>query len=131
MGHPIPHTDILQKFADNLPENMSYITIRDDIHRILNGPLHDLPSFEEVADRIMNTHFNYLRMHPNASLVPGHAHPTTTSLSANTVVSPPQVRPVCTNPNCGETGHTTEQCWKPGGGNVGGCEKFMAEKAAK
>ena len=83
----IPHTNVLQKFANNLSKNMSYITICDDIHCLFNGHLQDLPTFKEVVDCVMNTHFNYLHMHSNAFLIPDHVHPTTDSLSTNTVVS--------------------------------------------
>ena len=55
------------------------------------------------------------------------------SQSAITALSASRAaRPTCTNPTCPKPlRHLITQCWEPGGGNVGGREKFLLEKAAR
>ena len=97
----------------------------------LNALSHDFftPIREQLEGLITSTKdgvdFDGLisRLHYEAQK---HCTAATEEVHAVLAKKTPSSHPTCSN--CGKSGHTIENCWKPGGGNEGGGTRFHLKK---
>ena len=96
-------------------------------------PVDDVASFIWVSNEALNIDNVYRCAPPTAHLAPRVAPSIpTTMTSSSTAQAPsskaPQSPLVCTNTNCGLTGHLIDTCFKVGGGLEGKWEQYMASR---
>ncbi|KAF5374519.1 hypothetical protein D9615_009037 [Tricholomella constricta] len=130
--------DKVQRFADGLPRTFEYEPLRVMIREGFNSnPPHGVISFHDASQAALNIELASRRLssvHPSAprrSQASSSSGPASSSANASTPSStdPPAVPPQATRPrcsNCGAIGHVAGNCWEPGGGDVGGRDRYLA-----
>ncbi|KAF5370999.1 hypothetical protein D9615_010024 [Tricholomella constricta] len=128
----------VQRFADGLPRTFEYEPLRVMIQEGFNSnPPHGVISFHDASQAALNVELASRRLssvHPSAprrSQASSSSAPTSSSANTSTPTStdPPAVPPQATRPrcsNCGAIGHVAGNCWEPGGGDVGGRDRYLA-----
>ncbi|KAF5383168.1 hypothetical protein D9615_004993 [Tricholomella constricta] len=125
----------VQRFADGLPRTYEYEPLRVQIREGFNThPPHGIISFYDASQAALNIELASRRLsnsHPATSRR-SHPSPSTSSTTApvppassdSTPSSTTATRPRCSN--CGALGHVAGNCWEPGGGDVGGRDRYLA-----
>ncbi|KAF5383864.1 hypothetical protein D9615_003634 [Tricholomella constricta] len=129
----------IQRFADGLPRTYEYGSLRVLIREGFNShPPHGVISFHDASQAALNIELasrrlsashgpNLRRSQPSSTAVtsnPTSQNPSTTSLADAPGPTAPATRPRCSN--CGALGHVAGNCWEPGGGDVGGRDRYLA-----
>ncbi|KAF5374000.1 hypothetical protein D9615_009908 [Tricholomella constricta] len=130
--------DKVQRFADGLPRTYEYEPLRVLIREGFNThPPHGVITFHDASQaalnvelasrRLSNTHNPpSRRSQSSTSTTTSAANQNTTPTATSDAVNPtsPATRPRCSN--CGALGHVAGNCWEPGGGDVGGRDRYLA-----
>jgi len=134
--------DLIHYFVRNLPDDEAYRHIRVAVSSgFAQDPPFYLP-FESLVRKVLATDVENRRMIAdrtrrwighNHSAAPSSALITSTTANPapTTVTSssaPPRSR-TATCTNCSTSGHSIEHCWEPGGGDVGGRDRYLATRA--
>ncbi|KAF5380167.1 hypothetical protein D9615_006100 [Tricholomella constricta] len=130
----------VQRFADGLPRTYEYEPLRVLIREGFNThPPHGVITFHDASQAALNVELASRRLSNTHGTTPRRSQPSTsTSTStptssqnpATTSATDPVVptatatRPRCSN--CGALGHVAGNCWEPGGGDVGGRDRYLA-----
>jgi len=128
--------DCVRTFVDNLPMTDAYRSLWEHIDNSFSTVPPVFPDFEDIANAVYAVD---IQQHQLQSLCPAalpprkppNPHPPSSSAlpdSTSSTAPPARLRPTCTN--CKALGHSVEACWEPGGGNVGGRDRFYAERLA-
>ncbi|KAF5379684.1 hypothetical protein D9615_005653 [Tricholomella constricta] len=136
---PFSYCEQVQKFIDGLPPLSAFDGLRAEVRADIDRPESDRTlSFDFLANEVLKIDMDLRRLaiaHPASRRPQPAASLATTALpSASTTASSPNStptssdRPICDN--CGSYGHLAPNCWKPGGGDEGGKDRFLAQKAA-
>ncbi|KAF5381732.1 hypothetical protein D9615_005395 [Tricholomella constricta] len=139
---PFSYYEQVQKFLDGLPFISAFdnlrASVRLDVERLeadrvlsFNYLASEVLKIEMDLRRLAVTHPQTARRPlPTASLVTTSTPPVPSGSSTATSSSSsnPPDRPVCDN--CGSLGHLAPNCWRPGGGDEGGKERYLTQKAA-
>ncbi|KAF5377192.1 hypothetical protein D9615_006455 [Tricholomella constricta] len=127
----------VQRFADGLPRSYEYEALRTLIRDGFNThPPHGIISFHDAAQSALNTELAIRRLaaaHPSTSrrsqTTSNSAITPSQPATASTPAEPPTSSSTATRPrcsNCGALGHVAGNCWEPGGGDVGGRDRYLA-----
>jgi len=126
-GYPMPPRQLLQLFADGLPNNAVFSNLRQSIYISLNEPddlrlvpMEDIYSRTTVIDDTMQR-LRLSRRNDTKARLP----------NISSTVSPtaePKLKPVCGN--CGGV-HPTKNCFQAGGAMEGKRDEVLATRASR
>ncbi|KAF5378189.1 hypothetical protein D9615_007558 [Tricholomella constricta] len=130
----------VQRFADGLPRTYEYEPLRVLIREGFNtNPPHGVITFHDASQAALNVELASRRLSNTHGPAPRRSQPPSSSsnLTPNTGQNPTTApatdpttptssatRPRCSN--CGALGHVAGNCWEPGGGDVGGRDRYLA-----
>ncbi|KAF5378208.1 hypothetical protein D9615_007539 [Tricholomella constricta] len=130
----------VQRFADGLPRTYEYEALRVLIREGFNShPPHGVITFHDASQAALNIEQASRRLSASHGSTPrrSQAPPSvpTSNPTQNSSTNPPAdptnpstsntaTRPRCSN--CGALGHVAGNCWEPGGGDVGGRDRYLA-----
>ncbi|KAF5382182.1 hypothetical protein D9615_004371 [Tricholomella constricta] len=140
---PFSYYEQVQKFVDGLPHISAFDTLRASVRLDVERLEEDRQlTFDYLSNEVLKIEMDLRRLaishppqrrpNPSASLATTSTSASSASTdpapSATTTPSSTSDRPICDN--CGSYGHLRPNCWRPGGGDEGGKERFLAQKAA-
>ena len=130
---------VIERFLDRLPTSVPYDILRFRTMETINSvPVDDVAAFIKLTDEVLkidNTYRRTSHTRPSStrSSNPVSRTPSTVHTSSNPAPPrsssqplPPRSSLVCSNTNCGATGHTIDTCFKVGGGLEGKREQYLA-----
>jgi len=133
--------DLTQYFVRNLPDDEAYWHIHVAISSGFTQDPPYYPSFEslicevlaaDVKNHCMISDCSHHRVGPHSAAPPAAAVISTTSNPPSVAAVPSSALPhsrslICMN--CNASGHSIDYCWEPGGGDVGGRDRYLASRA--
>ena len=121
----------------SVPSDILHFQTMETINSI---PVDDVTAFIKFTDKVIkidNTYHHMSHTHPpptrlsNTTLCVlsiSQALPSTNAILIRTSSQPSRSSLVCSNTNCGATGHTIETCFKNGGGLEGKHGQYLASR---
>ncbi|KAF5387864.1 hypothetical protein D9615_000299 [Tricholomella constricta] len=128
--------DKVQRFADGLPRTYEYeplcVLIREGFN---TNPPHGVISFHDASQAALNIELASRRLSASHGPTTRRQTSSSSTVAPSTGSNPPSApsvepttsqatRPRCSN--CGALGHVAGNCWEPGGGDVGGRDRYLA-----
>ncbi|KAG6828305.1 hypothetical protein H0H87_002396 [Tephrocybe sp. NHM501043] len=126
--------DKIQGFIDGLPRISKFSALWDKVHKSWKQGDKGTFTFTAIADEVITIDHDRHRTalhhqsptHPRTDLtrnidaLPSAPTTSTLPMPASNMAAAPKPRIQCSNPNCGQFGHTIEKCWSKGRGMEGG-----------
>ena len=133
---------VIERFLDRLPTSVPYDILRFRTMETINSVVvDDVTAFIKLTDEVLKIDNSYRRTshnrpisnRPSNNTTMPRVTPSQTSISSTTIPTKTSSQPsrsslVCSNTNCGATGHTIETCFKVGGGLEGKRDQYLASR---